>query len=109
MSSTSTSTPTPDPDFVLDDDALRAVLTAASRPHRLGPVAASLVAATADEGRYLAALRDAVRGALDTGQGLSGAVPAIMAAMAPLAPGWADFEATTARNAAAAWAEMEWE
>ncbi len=42
MSSTPTSTPTPDPDFVLDDDALRAVLIAADRPTRPGPVAASL-------------------------------------------------------------------
>lgn len=74
-----------------------------------GPVAASLAAASAEQGRYLAALRDAVRAALDADRGLSEAIPAITAAMAPLAAGWADFDATTARNAAAAWAEMEWE
>ena len=74
-----------------------------------GPVAASLAAASAEQGRYLAALRDAVRAALDADRGLSEAIPAITAAMAPLAAGWADFDATTARNAAAAWAEMEWD
>ena len=42
-----------------------------------------------------------MRAALDAGQGLSEALPAIRAAMAPQAPGWAGFEATTARNAAA--------
>ena len=52
---------------------------------------------------------DAVRAALDAGQGLSQAVPAIVAAMAPQAGPWAEFEATTARNAAAAYAEMEWD
>jgi len=42
MSSTPTSTPTPDPDFVLDDDALRAVLIVSDQPSRPGAVAASL-------------------------------------------------------------------
>ena len=74
-----------------------------------GPVAATLAEAAADETAYLGALRDAVRAALDAGQGLSAAVPAVAAALAPLAPAWADFDATTARNAAAAYAEMEWD
>lgn len=74
-----------------------------------GPVAATLAEAAADEAAYLGALRDAVRAALDAGQGLSAAVPAVAAALAPLAPAWADFDATTARNAAAAYAQMEWD
>ncbi|HRO16128.1 MAG TPA: quinoprotein relay system zinc metallohydrolase 2 [Paracoccus sp. (in: a-proteobacteria)] len=74
-----------------------------------GPVAASFDEAAADGNRYLAALRDAVRAALDAGQGLSQAVPAILADMAAQKDGWADFEATTARNAAAAYAELEWD
>ena len=74
-----------------------------------GPVAPTLAEAAAAETAYLRALRDAVRAALDAGQGLSEALPAIGAAMAPQAPGWAGFEATTARNAAAAYAEMEWD
>ncbi|WP_134724979.1 quinoprotein relay system zinc metallohydrolase 2 [Paracoccus luteus] len=74
-----------------------------------GPVAPALDRAAADEIRYLTALRGAVRAALDAGQGLSQAVPAIVAAMTPQRAGWADFDATTARNAAAAYAEMEWD
>lgn len=74
-----------------------------------GPVAGTFTQAKAAQQAYLAALRDAVRAALDAGQGLSAAVPAVGVAMAPLAEGWADFPATTARNAAAAYAEMEWD
>lgn len=74
-----------------------------------GPVAGTFEDASAAQKRYLAALREAVGRALDAGLGLSEAVPAVGAAMAPLAPGWADFQATTARNAAAAYAEMEWD
>ena len=43
------------------------------------------------------------------GQPLSQAIPAIVAAMQPISAGWADFDATTARNASAAYAELEWE
>lgn len=74
-----------------------------------GPVAASFAEASAAQQSYLAALRDAVRAALQAGQGLSAAVPVVGEAMAPMADGWADFTATTARNAAAAYAEMEWD
>ena len=76
---------------------------------RLDAWLATLAEAAADETAYLGALRDAVRAALDAGQGLSAAVPAVAAALAPLAPAWADFDATTARNAAAAFTEMEWD
>lgn len=74
-----------------------------------GPIANSVLEAAADETKYLTALRDGVRTALDTAQGLSDAVPAVAAALVPLSQGWADFEATTARNIAAAYAEMEWD
>lgn len=74
-----------------------------------GPVAASFSEASAAQQAYLAELRDAVRAALDAGQGLSAAVPAVVEVMAGAAEGWADFPATTARNAAAAYAEMEWD
>lgn len=74
-----------------------------------GPVAGTVAEAGAAQRAYLDALRDAVRAALDAGLGLSAAVPAVGQAMAPLAKGWADFPATTARNAAAAYAEMEWD
>lgn len=74
-----------------------------------GPVAASMAEATAEETAYLNALRDAVRAALAAGLGLSDAVPAVAAALAGQAAGWADFAPTTARNAATAFAELEWE
>lgn len=74
-----------------------------------GPVAGSLAEADAAQLSYLTALHDGVRAALDAGLGLSAAIPAIGDGMAPLAAGWADFKATTARNAAAAYAEMEWD
>lgn len=74
-----------------------------------GPVSGSFDQASAAQDAYLRALRLAVRQALDAGLGLSAAVPAVGTGMAALAPGWADFGATTARNAAAAYAEMEWD
>lgn len=42
MTTTPTSTPAPETEFVLDDGALRAVLSSASRPPRPGPISASL-------------------------------------------------------------------
>lgn len=98
------------------DGSLKGWLDWLSRPHEgapvipgHGPVAASFTEVSAAQQAYLAALRDAVRAALDAGQGLSAAVPAVGKAMATLVDGWADFPATTARNAAAAYAEMEWD
>lgn len=74
-----------------------------------GPVGDDWDNVTAPTRQYLTALRDATRDALDRGLALSQAVPAITAAMQPAEQGWADFQATTARNAAAAYAELEWE
>lgn len=74
-----------------------------------GPVGNDWAATTAPTRQYLSALHDATRDALDRGLALSQAIPAITRAMHPFARGWADFQATTARNAAAAYAELEWE
>lgn len=74
-----------------------------------GPVTAHWADATAPERHYLTALRDATRQAIARGLALSSAVPAIVGAMLPVSEGWADFQAITARNAATAFAELEWE
>ncbi|RDW12402.1 quinoprotein relay system zinc metallohydrolase 2 [Paracoccus thiocyanatus] len=74
-----------------------------------GPVMEDWDEAVAPERQYLTALRDASRKAIGAGLPLSRAIPAIVVAMQPAAEGWADFRATTARNAAAAYAELEWE
>ena len=74
-----------------------------------GPVGDDWATATAPTRAYLTALRDAARDALDRGIPLSRAVARITAQMQPIAANWRDFDATTARNAAAAYAELEWE
>lgn len=74
-----------------------------------GPVTALWQDATAPERHYLTALRDATRQAVAGGLALSSAIPAIVGAMRPVSEGWADFQAITARNAATAFAELEWE
>ncbi|MDN3712776.1 hypothetical protein QWZ10_15255 [Paracoccus cavernae] len=40
---------------------------------------------------------------------MSEAVPATVKDMQAQAAGWADFDATTARNAASAFSELEWQ
>lgn len=74
-----------------------------------GPVMTDREQATAPTFRYLTALYAAAQGALDHGLPLSQAVPAIVTSMQDQSPGWADFAATTARNAAQAYVEAEWE
>lgn len=74
-----------------------------------GPVALGWSEAVGPESRYLSALRDSARQAVAAGMGLGEAIPAIVAMMRPLADGWADYEPTTARNAATAFSEAEWE
>lgn len=74
-----------------------------------GPVMDNAGDATLPTRAYLTALRAAARAALDAGQPLSQAIPAMVAAMQPVSEGWADFDAITARNASAAYAELEWE
>ncbi|RQP06401.1 MAG: quinoprotein relay system zinc metallohydrolase 2 [Paracoccus sp. BP8] len=74
-----------------------------------GPVVESWDEAVTPQRHYLTALRDATREAIGAGLPLSRAIPAIVAAMQPVSEGWADFRATTARNAAAAYTQLEWE
>ena len=74
-----------------------------------GPVTAGWDKAIAPTRAYLTGLRDATRAAVAQGLPLSQAVPEIVAALQPISAGWADFDATTARNASAAYAELEWE
>ncbi|MDT1063187.1 quinoprotein relay system zinc metallohydrolase 2 [Paracoccus sp. CPCC 101403] len=74
-----------------------------------GPVAATWDEAVAPERQYLHALRDATRKAVTGGMALSRAIPAIVSMMKPYSEGWADFNATTARNAATSFSQLEWE
>lgn len=74
-----------------------------------GPAAGAWPEASGPVRAYVDALAAAVRRAIAEDLSLSEAVPAVAAAMAPLGPGWTDFEDTTRRNAAAAFKELEWE
>lgn len=74
-----------------------------------GPVARDWQDAVAPLRRYLERLRDSTRDQIASGAALSAAIPATVAAMQDLAPEWLDFDAVTARNAATAYAELEWE
>lgn len=74
-----------------------------------GPVATTWDEATAAQVQYLTELRDTTRTALKRGMALSQAIPAITVMMQPYSEGWADYSATTARNAATAYAQIEWE
>ncbi|MDF3606809.1 quinoprotein relay system zinc metallohydrolase 2 [Paracoccus sp. DMF-8] len=74
-----------------------------------GPVSDSWDAATAPGRRYLDRLRATIRDQIAQGAALSAAIPETVAAMQDLAPEWLDFDAVTARNAATAYAELEWE
>ncbi len=58
---------------------------------------------------YLSALRAATMRAIDAGQPLSRAVPAIVEAMQPYRGNWLEFDETTERNAIAAFKELEWQ
>ncbi|SMO73532.1 quinoprotein relay system zinc metallohydrolase 2 [Paracoccus laeviglucosivorans] len=74
-----------------------------------GPVAESWDEASAPTIQYLTQLRDMTRKAVSGGMALSQAIPAITQMMKPYSEGWADFAATTARNAATAYSQLEWE
>lgn len=83
------------------------------RPMRIipghGPAAADWAEASAATRAYLIALRDYTRRAITRDQPMSEAVPAITGLMQSQASGWAAFAETTARNATAAYKELEWE
>lgn len=74
-----------------------------------GPVAENWDEAVGPELQYLRALRDATRKTVAGGMALSQAIPAIVQLMQPYSEGWADFTATTARNAATSFSQLEWE
>lgn len=74
-----------------------------------GPVTDSWADAITPERRYLDRLRTTIRDQITKGTALSAAIPETVAAMQDLAPDWLDFDAVTARNAATAYAELEWE
>ncbi|MFD1881646.1 MBL fold metallo-hydrolase [Paracoccus pacificus] len=74
-----------------------------------GPVATDWNEAVAPMRTYLQTLKDTTLAEIAAATPLSDAVPRIVKAMQPLATGWADFDETTARNAATAYAELEWQ
>lgn len=74
-----------------------------------GPVATDWQDAVAPQQHYLQALADTTRKAVRGGMALSQAIPAITSMMKPFSEGWADFNGTTARNAATAFSQLEWE
>ncbi|MDO5632982.1 MAG: quinoprotein relay system zinc metallohydrolase 2 [Paracoccus sp. (in: a-proteobacteria)] len=74
-----------------------------------GNVAANWHLAAQAQQDFLTALRDAVRDQIAAGASLSAAVPAIGAQLAPMADQWTAFDETVARDATAAYAELEWE
>ena len=74
-----------------------------------GPISQDWDEITGPQRQYLEALRDTTRKAVRGGMALSRAIPAITAMMQPFSEGWADFDGTTARNAATAYSQLEWE
>lgn len=74
-----------------------------------GPVARDWQDAIGAQRDFLAALDRATRSALDAGLPMSQAVPAIVEDLHPHAGNWASFPDTAARDATAAYKELEWE
>lgn len=74
-----------------------------------GPIQSDWQEAIAPQKAYLDALRHTVGALIAKGRALSEAVPATVKDMQAQAAGWADFDATTARNAASAFSELEWQ
>ena len=74
-----------------------------------GDVAGDWQDATAPEIRFLKALVDETRQKIAAGEPMSQAVPDIGAALQPLAGDWNSFDMSVARNATAAYKELEWE
>lgn len=74
-----------------------------------GPVARDWPDAVGAQRDFLRALDRATRAALDRGLPLSQGVPAIVEALAPFASRWKSFPDSAARDATAAFKELEWE
>ncbi|TRW98750.1 quinoprotein relay system zinc metallohydrolase 2 [Paracoccus sp. M683] len=65
--------------------------------------------AVAKQANLLVQLRDSVRNAIASGKPMSQAVPDIVEELHGFAEGWTDFPDTIARDATAAFKELEWE
>lgn len=74
-----------------------------------GEIARDWNEAVANQIDLLDELRKAVRISIASGQPMSVAVPAIVTQFQSLADGWTDFPETIARDATAAYKELEWE
>lgn len=74
-----------------------------------GPVSDDWQEAVGPQFAFLTALAKATRAQIAAGQSMSSAVPRIVQDLAPLAHGWNAFGPTVARDATAAFKELEWE
>lgn len=74
-----------------------------------GGVAGDWQDATGTEIRFLMALVDETRQRIAAGEPMSQAVPGIGAALQPMAGEWNSFDMSVARDATAAYKELEWE
>ena len=74
-----------------------------------GPVATSWPDAVTAQQDFLTTLAQATRQTIRDGLPMSQAVPAIVEALQPFAGEWASFPDSAARDATAAFKELEWE
>ena len=74
-----------------------------------GPVGESWDEVAGPQTAFLKALADRTRAAIDRGLPLSEAVPDIVKALQGLRDPWNDYDVTVARDATAAYKELEWE
>ncbi|MEH6787880.1 MAG: quinoprotein relay system zinc metallohydrolase 2 [Paracoccus sp. (in: a-proteobacteria)] len=74
-----------------------------------GAISDEWTAAAGPQIRFLKALVDQTRQRIGEGQPMSQAVPQIGKALAPMADGWNSFDMSVARDATAAYKELEWE
>ncbi|RNF34867.1 quinoprotein relay system zinc metallohydrolase 2 [Paracoccus methylarcula] len=74
-----------------------------------GPVTDSWTEAIGPQAEFLTALRDATRDAIAAGVPMSDAVPRITKALQDKQDAWNSFPQTAARDATAAYKELEWE
>lgn len=74
-----------------------------------GPVSESWADSVAPQQNFLKALAAETIAAIDAGLALSQAVPVIAKALQPMQNSWNSYQETVARNATAAYKELEWE
>jgi glyoxylase-like metal-dependent hydrolase (beta-lactamase superfamily II) len=74
-----------------------------------GEIARDWDEAVAKQAELLIELRDSVRNSIALGQPMSVAVPEVVTSLQGLADGWVEFPETIARDATAAFKELEWE